>query len=90
MKRVNFNMPVECHDLLKGVCALKRVTVSDYVYGLIKENLVKLVKEDDQISSMFFSGNYPEGSSAYLLKQSLIDELDSTNDLSAWSLRDHW
>lgn len=83
MKRVNFNLPVECHDLLKGVCALKRVTVSDYVYGLIKENMIKLVKEDDQISSMFFSGDYPEGSAAYILKQSLIEELDSTNDSSA-------
>ena len=82
MKRVNFNLPLECHDLLKSVCALKRVTVSDYVYGLIKENLVRLVKEDDQISSMFFSGDYPEGSSAYLLKQSLMEELNRTNDSS--------
>ena len=80
MKRVNFNLPVECHDLLKGVCALKRVTVSDYVYGLIKENLIRLVKEDDQISSMFFSGVYPEGSSAYLLKQTLSEELNQPND----------
>ena len=80
MKRVNFNLPLECHDLLKGVCALKRVTVSEYVYGLIKENLIRLVKEDDQISSMFFSGDYPEGSSAYLLQQSLIKELKSAND----------
>lgn len=83
MKRVNFNLPLECHDLLKGVCALKRVTVSDYVYRLIKENMVKLIKEDDQISSMFFSGDYPEGSSAYLLKQSLIEERNRSNDSSA-------
>ena len=79
MKRVNFNMHPECHALLKGVCALKRITVSDYVNQVLFDAFVKLVKEDNQMKTLFFSGTYPEGSPAYLLKESLIEELNQSN-----------
>lgn len=82
VKRVNFNMADECHALLKGVCALKGVTVSEYVYNVIAEEFRRLVKSDEQVRSMFMSGTYPEGCAAYLLKQSLIEESNSSNDSS--------
>ncbi len=82
-KRVNFNMQDHCHALLKGVCALKGVTVSEYVYELVAEEFHRLIKEDNQVQTMFLSGTYREGSKAYLLKQSLIEELNQSNDSSA-------
>ena len=80
LKRVNFNITEECHALLKSTCALKGVTVSDFVYQVVHEEFIRLVKSDNQVQTMFLSGTYREGSKAYLLKQSLIEELNSTND----------
>lgn len=82
-KRVNFNMQDHCHALLKGVCALKGVTVSEYVYELVAVEFYRLVKEDIQVQTMFLAGTYREGSKAYLLKQSLIEELNQSNDPAA-------
>jgi hypothetical protein len=82
-KRVNFNMQEPCHALLKSACALKGVTVSEYVYKMIQEDFAKRVRTDNQIQRMFLSGTYPEGSNAYLLKQSLIEELKQSNDSPA-------
>lgn len=73
-------MQDNCHALLKGVCALKGVTVSEYVYELVAVEFRRLIKEDNQVQTMFLAGTYREGSKAYLLKQSLIEELNSTND----------
>ena len=73
-------MNEECHALLKGVCALKSKTIGDYVYEIISEDFDRLVREDKQVQSMFLSGQYKEGSPAFLLKQSLMEELNSTND----------
>lgn len=80
MKRVNFNIDAQWHALLKSVCALKGVTVSEYVHALVAVEFRRLIKEDNQVQTMFLSGTYPPGSSAYLLKQTLIEELNSTND----------
>lgn len=82
-KRVNFNMQDHCHTLLKSVCALKGVTVSEYVYDVLLEDFRRLVREDIQVQTMFLSGTYREGSKAYLLKQSLIEELNQSNDSPA-------
>ena len=82
-KRVNFNMQDHCHALLKGVCALKGVTVSEYVYELVATEFRRLIKEDNQVQTMFLAGTYREGSKAYLLKQSLIKELNQSNDPAA-------
>ena len=82
-KRVNFNMNEECHALLKGVCALKGVTVSEYVYNVIAEEFYRLVREDNQVQSMFLAGTYKEGGNAYRLKELLIEELKQLNDSPA-------
>ena len=82
MKRVNFNMADECHALLKGVCALKGVTLSTYVYEVLAEEFIRLVKEDEQVRLMFMSGTYKEGCKAYILQQSLIEEFKQPNDSS--------
>jgi hypothetical protein len=83
MKRVNFNMDAECHAILKGVCALKRVTISEYIYEIIREDFEKQVREDNQVQTLFLAGQYKEGSNAYLLKESLIEERNQSNDSPA-------
>jgi hypothetical protein len=76
-------MQDHCHTLLKSVCALKGITVSEYVYELVAEEFRTLVKTDNQVQTMFLAGTYSEGTKAYLLKQSLIEELNQSNDSSA-------
>ena len=82
-KRVNFNMDEQCHALLKSVCALKGITISDYLYQVITEDFHKLVRENNQVQTLFLGGTYREGTKPYLLKQSLIEELNQSNDLPA-------
>ena len=76
VKRVNFNMADECHALLKSVCALKGVTVSDYVYDLLSKEFENLVRTDPQVRQLFLSGNYPADSRAFLLKCKIINEYE--------------
>jgi hypothetical protein len=83
VKRVNFNMNEECHALLKGVSALKGKTLGEYCYGIITEEFYRLVREDNQVRSMFLAGDYKEGGNAYRLKESLIQELKQLNDPAA-------
>lgn len=75
VKRVNFNMDAECHALLKGVCALKGVTISEYVQDIINEDFLRKVREDKQIQTMFLAGDYKEGTPASIFKQALLEEL---------------
>ena len=72
VKRVNFNMAPECHALLKSVCALKRVTVSEYVYSLIAKEFASLVENDPVVREMFLRGEYPKGSKAQALKEKTL------------------
>lgn len=64
-------MAPECHALLKGVCALKGVTISEYVYKVIAEDFHKLVLSDNQVRQILMNGTYPKGSKAYLLKEQI-------------------
>lgn len=81
-KRVNFNMDEQCHALLKSVCALKGVTISDYLSKVFAEDFRKLVRENNQVQTLFLGGTYRIGSTAYLLKELLIEELNQSNDSS--------
>ena len=69
-------MAPECHALLKGVCALKGVTVSEYVYRVLEEDFHKLVLSDNQVRQMLINGTYPVGSKAYLLKEQIRKDLN--------------
>lgn len=69
-------MTPECHALLKGVCALKGVTVSEYVYRVLEEDFHKLVLSDNQVRQMFFNGSYPVGSKAYVLQEQIRKDLN--------------
>ena len=75
-------MSPECHALLKSVCALKGVTVSEYVYKLIAEDFHKLVKTDNQMRQMLLNGNYPVGSKAYVLQEQIRKDLNPCTPLS--------
>ena len=72
-------MQDHCHALLKSVCALKGVTVSEYVYGLVAEEFRNLVNTDNQVQTLFLAGTYQKGSKAYLLKESLMRQLNESH-----------
>ena len=76
-------MDAECHALLKGVSALKGKTLGEYCYEIITAEFYKLVREDNQVRSMFLGGTYKEGGNAYRLKELLIEEQNSINDSPA-------
>ena len=65
-------MDEQCHALLKGVCALKRITVSEYVLNIIVFEFKKLVYTDPQVRQMFLAGEYRPGSNADLLKREYL------------------
>ena len=76
-KRVNFNIDTECHRLLKSVCALKGLSVSDYCYGLIAAEFERDLYRDERIRDLFMSGSYRVGSKAYELKKRVKGELSN-------------
>jgi len=81
LKRINFNMASECHALLKSVCALKGVSVSEYVYKVVREDFQQLVNADNQVQQMLMNGTYPVGSNAYVLKEQIRKKLDQANQM---------
>ena len=64
-------MAPECHALLKSVCALKGVTVSEYVYQVVRERFHEMVYSDNQVQQMLMNGTYPIGSKAYALQEEI-------------------
>ena len=76
LKRVNFNMEPDCHALLKSVCVLKRVTVSEFCQDLIAADLERRVHTDPQVRQMVMHGTYPSGCLAYRLQQKIRSESD--------------
>lgn len=64
-------MAPEYHALLKSVCALKGITVSEYVHKVIAEDFHKLVLSDNQVRQIFMIGTYPVGSKAYVLQEQI-------------------
>lgn len=71
-------MAPECHALLKSVCALKGVTVSEFVYQVIRERFQEMVLSDNQLQQMLINGTYPIGSKAYALQEQIrnVQRLD--------------
>lgn len=67
-------MAPECHALLKGVCALKGITVSEYVYEIIRERFQQMVLSDNQVRQMLMNGTYPVGSKAYVLQERIRNQ----------------
>ena len=74
MKRVNLNVENDCHSLLKSICALKGVTLNEWVYHLLLREFEYLFKNDEQLRQMFLSGEYVSGSKAALLKAKIANE----------------
>ena len=73
-KRVNFNIQADCHALLKSVCAIKRVSLSEYCYSLLAKDFAELVRTDPRIRHMLVSGDYPPSSNAHHLKKTIMAE----------------
>ena len=78
-KRVNFNMDTECHQILKAVCALKGITISEHINNCMYEWFSKAVYEDNQIQQMFIAGEYHDNGEAYALRAQLVKHLQLTS-----------
>jgi hypothetical protein len=74
VKRINLNVDNDIHSLLKSICALKGVTLSEWVYNLLLREFEYLFKNDEQLRQMFLSGEYVAGSKAALLKAKIKNE----------------
>ena len=74
-------MAPECHALLKSVCALKGITVSEFVYQVLRERFQEMVYSDNQVQQMLMNGTYPVGSNAYVLKEQIRKKLDQANQM---------
>jgi len=74
LKRVNFNMPEECHALLKSVCALKGKNMGEYIYECVIADFNKQFYEDKQVQQLVLAGTYPPGTKAYHLQESIIKD----------------
>lgn len=74
LKRVNFNMPEECHALLKSVCALKGINMGEHIYECVVADFNKRFYEDKQVQQMVVAGTHRPGSNAYRLKESIKDK----------------
>ena len=72
-------MAPECHALLKSVCALKNITVSEYVYDLIAVNFEHLVNTEPQVREMFLAADYPIGSRAASLKIRVLAQMSKSS-----------
>jgi len=77
VKRVNFNMALECHALLKSYCAIKGISVSEHCYELIAADFRKSVREDQQIRQLLLNGQYPPNSKADHLKKEIKQEFEN-------------
>ena len=73
MKRVNFNMPEECHALLKSVLALKGKNMGEYIYECVVADFNKRFYEDKQVQQLVIAGTHQPGTNAYRLKESIKD-----------------
>ena len=74
MKRVNFNIEPDCHLLLKSACAIRNISVSDYVYKLICSDFERLIDTDPRIREMFVAGEYCPSSRAEQLKKKIMSK----------------
>lgn len=68
-------MEPECARLLKTTCALLDMSVSEYVYDAVAEKFRRMCKEDDRILQVLKNENLSESCRAYLLRESLLEEL---------------
>jgi hypothetical protein len=69
-------MAPECHSLLKSVCALKGITVSEFAYEAVEKRFQEMVYSDNQVQQMMINGDYPIGSKAYALQEQLRKDLN--------------
>ena len=66
-------MPDECAQLLKSVCALKGINQGEWILKCVQEDFMKRALEDKQVQQIVLSCTYPKGSSAYALKELILE-----------------
>ena len=75
LKRINFSLEQDCHSLLRSACALKGITLNDYIYNCVNEVFHKDILKDNQLQQLLLAGEYPKGSRSYDLQQRVKGEL---------------
>ena len=71
LKRVNINIPDECHHLLKTTCVALGVSINDFVHQACQEAIRKHANEDEHLRNVVASLNYPEDTLAAQLQKSI-------------------
>ena len=70
-------MDSQCAALLKSICALKGISVSDHCYQLVRQDFQKDVWTDEQIRDLFMKGEYTPGSNAQLFKEEVLHRFNT-------------
>ena len=73
VKRINVNVPHECHHLLKTTCTQLGVTVNDFVHEASSMAIHKAALENDQLKQIILAMEFKECGKAYRLQASLRD-----------------
>lgn len=73
LKRVNINIPDECHHLLKTTCVALGISINDFVHKACQEAIFKHSKEDEHLRNVVVSLRFPEDSKAFKLQQRISD-----------------
>ncbi len=74
MKRVNINVPDECHHLLKNTCTQLGVTVNEFVHTATNEAIHKHALEHDHLKQFILAMEFSKCSKAYRLQASLKND----------------
>ena len=73
MKRVNINIPDECHQLLKTTCVALGISINDFVHKACQEAIYNHTKEYEHLRNVLVSLSFPEDSKAFKLQQRISD-----------------
>ena len=71
LKRVNVNIPDECHHLLKTACVALGISINDFVHEACQEAIRKRAIDDKHLRNVVVSLNFPEDTFAAKLQKSI-------------------
>lgn len=71
LKRVNINIPDECHHLLKTTCVALGISINDFVHEACQDAIRKRANDDEHLRNVVVSLNFPEDTLAAKLQKSI-------------------
>lgn len=73
VKRINVNVPDECHHLLKNTCTQMGVTVNEFAHQATSMAIYKAALENDHLKQIILAMKFEECGKAYRLQVALRD-----------------